>query len=191
MRFVCIFLAWLLLTAPAWAEPPLWTVDHEQSRLGFIADQDGGDVEGWFEAWTAEIRFDPEDLTNSRVRVEIEMASVETGSSDQEYELRGDGLFAVETYPTGRFESLEFNVTGDTAYEALGELTLRETSRKVTLPFTLVIEGEEARAEGGLVIKRLDYGIGQGDWEDTSLVADEVEIFFEIKATLDPSSIAQ
>ena len=54
-----------------------------------------------------------------------------------------------------------------------------------------MIEGEEARAEGGLVIKRLDYGIGQGDWEDTSLVADEVEIFFEIKATLDPSSIAQ
>jgi len=177
----------VLTASPALAEPPVWAVDHAESRLGFLADQDGSEVEGWFESWTAEIRFDPEDLAASSIKVVIEMASVETGSSDQEFELRSEGLFAVEAYPTGRFETLEIVSTGDNAYEARGELTLRETTRAVTLPFTLVIDGDRAEAEGGLTIQRLDYGVGQGDWEDPSLVADPVEIFFEIDAVLDPS----
>ena len=186
---VFVFLA--LFAGPAVAEPPLWTVDHEQSRLGFVADQDGGDVEGWFEAWSAQITFDPDDLMASHIIAEINMASVETGSSIQESDIRSEGLFHVEAYPQGRFESLEITATGDESYEARGELTLRETTREVVLPFTLVIDGQNAQAEGGLTIKRLDYGIGQGDWEDTSVVANEVEIFFEIEARLDPSQNAQ
>ena len=179
----------LLLGTPARAEPPdPWMVE-EGSRVGFVVTQSGAPVEGRFEAFEAEIRFDPERLEESRVRVAIDVASVNSDSADRDGTIRSKDLFDVATWPMARFEADRFVRVGDGAYEAHGALTLRDATMDVVLPFELTIAAhpeeagaEQARARGALTVLRLDYGVGQGLWQDTSVVPNEVRIVIEILA---------
>ncbi len=178
----------LLLVSPAIAAASDWTVG-EESRVGFRTSQAGQAVEGQFKSFEASIRFDPSDLGDARVEVTIEIASVDSGSADRDSAIRSPSLFDAETWPTARFVAEQFEIMDDEAYEASGQLTLRDVTREVTLPFTLAIEPDSgdparktARATGEIEILRLDYGIGQGLFKDTSMVPDAVTILIDIAA---------
>ncbi|MCG8357429.1 MAG: YceI family protein [Kiloniellales bacterium] len=191
-RLIASFAAVALLTtagAPQAAEAPLWSVEPESS-VGFVARQAGAPVEGRFERFAAEVRFDAEDLEASRVAVVIEVASVNSESSDRDGVIRSKDLFDVETWPEARFEAARFEHAGGDVYEAHGSLTMRDVTLDVVLPFDLKVENDpddpallRARAQGELSVMRLDYGVGQGQWRDTSVVADEVVIRIDITAT--------
>jgi polyisoprenoid-binding protein YceI len=178
----------LLLAMPG-ALAQSWQVE-DGSRIGFTAFQQGSPVEGRFESFTAEISFDPDDLGNSQVEVEIEVASITTGHKDRDMTLRSSAFFDVAQWPTARFASDELaNESGDT-YEAHGQLTIRDVTRAVVLPFELTIGADPdaadrllASAKGEVTISRLDYGLGQGDWASTKTVGEEVVIEIEIRAT--------
>ncbi|WP_421707621.1 YceI family protein [Algihabitans sp.] len=173
----------ILFATPASAqEAPVWITDPDESRVGFIAIQSGSDVEGGFEDWTADIVFDPETATG-RIEIVIETDSVDSGARDRDDAVKGDGLLHVEAFPEARFLAERFEATGEGSFEAHGELTLRDTTRPVILPFTLAVTGETAEALGEVTVDRLDYGVGQGLWADTSMIPAEVRIFFEILAT--------
>lgn len=183
------FLTLLLSAGAANAQAPAWTVE-DGSRVGFIAKQASAEVQGFFEAFTAEIAFAPDDLAGSRVAVTIETASVNSESKDRDDLIKAPDLFNVATWPTARFEAANFVDKGGDAYEASGTLTLRDQTRDVVLPFTLTIAPHpekagalQAEAKGELAILRLDYGVGQGLWQDTSQVANEVRIFIDLRAT--------
>jgi polyisoprenoid-binding protein YceI len=167
-----------------------WTVQKDASRIGFTALQRGQPVEGSFKAFKAEIVFDEDELAASRVDVEIDAASIDTGHEDRDATLRGSSFFDVEEWPTARFESDELVQKGGDSYEAKGRLTMRDVTKEVTLPFELTIKDhpEEqglllAEADGEISISRLEFGIGQGEFASTSTVADEVVIRIEIDAT--------
>ncbi|SME97931.1 Polyisoprenoid-binding protein YceI [Tistlia consotensis] len=189
MRRPAVLLLLLLLlglgpAVPAAAQAPvLWTVDPAHSRLGFLFEQSGSRYEGRFARWTAEIAFDPGDLAHSTVAVVINLASADTGSDQRDELLRSASLFDVADYPEGRFLADEIAATGADRYEARGQLTLRDVTRDVVLPFSLTIADGRASASGRLGIRRLDYGVGQGQWHDTGMVGDAVTIVFELVAT--------
>ena len=178
----------LLLAMPG-ALAQSWQLEPG-SRIGFTAFQQGSPVKGRFETFTADISFDPEDLSNSRVAVEIEVASIATGHKDRDTTLRSSGFFDVAQWPTARFTSEELVHEGGETYAAHGELTIRDVTREVVLPFELTIGADPdaadrllASAKGELSISRLDYGVGQGDWASTKTVGEEVVIKIEIRAT--------
>ncbi len=178
-----------LIVWPAAAEAPLWKVEAD-SKVIFIASQSGAPVEGRFEKFDAEIRFDAENLEASAVAVDIDIASVNSESRDRDQVIRSPDLFDAAIWPTARFEAPRFVHAGGNSYEAQGSLTMRDVTRDVVLPFELKIEDHpddpallRARAVGELTIKRLDYGVGQGQWTDTSVVPDEVAIRIEITAS--------
>lgn len=168
---------------------PAWEVAAE-SKLGFIARQLGSPVPGSFDSFDAEIIFDPADLENSRLDVDIDVTSISTGHSDRDKTLNSPSFFDTATWPTARFESDRIMAKGDDLYEAAGTLTIRDVTKDVVLPFTLEIGPEDgeptlerAHAVGELPILRLDYGVGQGEWSSTKSVADEVVITIDIKAS--------
>jgi cytochrome b561/polyisoprenoid-binding protein YceI len=170
----------------------VWSVE-EGSALGFEARQQGSPVKGGFERFDATIVFDPDDLDNSRLAVDIDATSITTGHDDRDKTLNSPSFFDTATWPNARFASREIIAVGNGAYEALGELTIRDVTMPVTLPFALEIEPdpndparELASARGDLPILRLDYGVGQGDWTSTTTVADEVVIKIDIKASRAP-----
>ena len=175
----------LLLAMPG-ALAQSWQIE-DGSRIGFTAFQQGSPVDGRFESFAAEISFDPDDLADSRVEVEIDAASITTGHKDRDTTLRSSGFFDVATWPTARFTSEEMTHEGGDSYAAHGRLTIRDVTRDVVLPFELTIEDNGGRqlanAKGELTISRLDYGVGQGDWASTKTVGEEVVIRIEIRAT--------
>ena len=183
MRLTVVFFIVALFVPSVAAAPPQWIV-LESSRVGFVASQAGAPVEGIFEAFDADVRFDLDDPESSTAKVVIDIASVNSQSSDRDATIRSASLFDVATWPTAIFEATSF-APGDVAGEFLanGTLTMRDVTKDVVLVFTLSFEGNTAHAAGALDIMRLDYGIGQGMWADTSVVANEVSITIDIHAT--------
>ena len=176
------------LLLPASAGAASWTLE-EGSAIRFEVYQQGAPVQGGFERFTAEILLDPDDLAGSRIEVEIETASITTGHQDRDATLRSPNLFDVERWPTARFASMSLEHLGGEAYEARGQLTIRDVQQDVVLPFTLHITdhpGEPSRlraeARGELTISRLDFGVGQGEWASTAAVGEDVVIAIAIVA---------
>ncbi|MEZ5930881.1 MAG: YceI family protein [Alphaproteobacteria bacterium] len=172
-----------------------WAV-LDGSELGFVARQQGSDVTGSFGSFDAEIVFDPNDLEASRISVDIDVTSITTGHSDRDKTLNSASFFDTATWPSAAFKSDRITAAGEgtseaaATYEAVGTLTMRDVTMEVVLPFSLTIEDDPndsktslAQAKGELPIRRLDYGIGQGDWASTVTVADEVVITIDIKAS--------
>lgn len=166
-----------------------WVIE-EGSALGFIARQQGSPVPGSFQSFHADIQFDPDDLENSRFSVDIDVTSILTGHNDRDKMLNSPSFFDTETWPTAQFKSTDIHAAADGRYEATAELTMRDVTKTVSLPFSLEITAdpddptrEVAHAKGELPIMRLDYGIGQDDWASTVTVADEVVITIDIQAS--------
>lgn len=161
---------------------PRWSVEQENSKLAFLFIQSGSEYEGRFTDWSADIAFDPDNLAGSAIGVTVDMASVDTGSADRDELLRSAPLLDVANHAEARFVSDEIIAAGEGSYEARGKLTLRGVTQEVVLPFSLAIENGRAEAGGRLEIARLDYGVGQGQWQATDMVADTVAIVFEVQA---------
>ena len=169
-----------LVTGPVQAGTA-WTVE-ESSRLGFVATQGGATVEGVFEKFEAEIAFATGGLANSNVSVEIEIASVNSKSKNRDAAIISPGLFDVSKWPTASFEKTSFRRLEDGRFEADATLTMRDVTKPVTLPFKFEIKNDRAHVKGEMTVERLDYGIGQGPWKDTSVVGNTVKIFIDLSA---------
>ena len=162
-----------------------YTMDASKSSLGFTANQSGGDFDGQFEKLTARIVFADADLAGSSFSVEVETGSVNTHDDDRDTALRGEDLFHVSKYRQARFVTTGFTRKAPGTYEALGKLTIRDVTRDIRVPFTFSTTTESGQTvawlKGGVTLDRLDYGVGQGDWKDTTWVANEVKVKFSLR----------
>lgn len=177
-----LFGAAMLWGAPVLAADP-WRVDAANSKVGFTGTQLGAKFEGEFETFTAGIVFSPDDLANSSVEVLIDIASVNTRNSDRDSQIVSADWFDSGKWPTAKFVTKSFDQTAPGQYQAIADLTIRDVTQEVTLPFDLVINGNAAEATGAVTIKRTDFGVGQGQWADVSQVGDDVTVMITIKAS--------
>lgn len=167
------------------AQAASWTIDKSKSTLGFEAQVFGSAVLGTFGDWTAEIMFDQDALDTSKVSVVINMSSADTGDGTRDGSLRGSEWFAVEEHPEATLTSTAFRELDDGNFEMDADLTMRGTTNPVTLPFTLMQDGDGVIATGSVTVNRTDYGIGQGDFVSGSTVGLDVVISIDIAATPD------
>lgn len=181
--FACLVLA---ASLPAAAAAPStaaqgWTVEHAGSSLGFAGVADGAAFEGSFGHWEADIAFDPADLARSGVEVRIDMSSANSGDANRDTPLLDNNWFATALYPTATFKADTITASGS-GYVAQGQLTIRDVTEPVSLPFTVAIEGDTAMVQGSVVIDRQKFKLGQGSWQDRS-VANEVQVKVSITAS--------
>lgn len=171
---------WLLAWAPlAVAAPRDWQVDYPRSQIRFVIQQMNVQVEGGVNRFSATARFDPVKPETGVFRVELDMASVDTGSPDGDGEALRPLWFDVGRHPRAVFVSRAVKKQPDGRYLASGDLTIKGRTKAVNVPFTLVRQaGESWLAEGRLPVSRADFGIGGGDWND--VVADQAEARFRI-----------
>ncbi|WP_114390221.1 cytochrome b/b6 domain-containing protein [Notoacmeibacter marinus] len=158
---------------------PLWTVDRQASELSIVVDQNGSPASGVFQDWAATIRFDPEALDRSSVRVEVALGSLSMGDVSS----TALGLLKAGEQPTAIWSADEFRNVADNGYEASGTLELAGQSAPLTLPFTLEIDGDRATMQSQMVIQRLDWGVGAKDYPDGGTVGLEVTLQIELTAT--------
>jgi len=169
----------LLLFAAATASAAEFSVLRpQQSSIVFVSKQMGVPVEGSFGKFAARIAFDPAKPETGTAHIDIELASMTTGSAEADAEAAGKAWFDTKNHPIASFVSHGVRQSGKERYEALGKLTLKGKTLEIRAPFTLRQNADTLTLEGTLPIKRLDYGIGSGIWSDTDTVADEVLIRF-------------
>jgi len=155
-----------------------WTLQPKESKLTFVGTQAGAAFEGTFERFTADIKFDPQDLAGSHFDVKIDMASVNSRDSERDDTVKSDDLFAVKQFPSAHYVAQRFTAKGGSKFAGAGKLTLRNVTRDVPIEFTFEKKDGSAWLKGSAQLKRLDFGVGQGDWKDTSTVANEVKVSF-------------
>jgi polyisoprenoid-binding protein YceI len=172
-----------MLAAPAAHAVEYRTVLPQQSTIHFEFRQMGVPVKGGFKRFAAEMAFDPAKPEAARAQIEIDLASIDAGSPEADEESAGKLWFNRSAYPKAIFVSSQIRALGDNRYEMRGTLTLKGRSREMTVPVTYTPGKNAATFDGSFVLRRLDFGIGEGMWADVATVANEVQVRFRIAAT--------
>ena len=168
----------LVLAGPACAQTGAKLLPA-QSEMLFISKQMGVPVEGRFKHFDAQLAFDPKAPAAGQVTMRIDLASVEIGA-DAEGELAKPGWFDSTRTPYATFRSTRIKSSGAGRLEVAGTLDIKGIAHELLVPVTLTQNGAITTAAGSFALKRLDYKIGDGEWGDTSLVADEVQVRFKL-----------
>jgi polyisoprenoid-binding protein YceI len=110
--------------------------------------------------------------------------------------LMAEDFFNVAKFPTGKFEIVSVAEKASEGYthELSGNLTLRDSTRKISFPANIKVEGNTVTANGKATINRLDWGVNY-DSKNLSLaeaaqkkvkdgiVNNEMDITISLKAT--------
>jgi polyisoprenoid-binding protein YceI len=171
------FLSAALLAAGAHAAG--YVADPAGSKLEFVGVQAGAEFTGGFHKYTAAVEFAPDALANAHIDVQIDLASVDSKDKDRDQTIRGSDIFDVAHFPTAHYVTKAITKTA-TGFSATGSLTLRGVTKDVPIDFQFVSTGPQAKLDGTAKLKRLDFGVGQGDWKSTEWVADAVKINFSL-----------
>jgi polyisoprenoid-binding protein YceI len=167
----------LALASPAFAETKLLPA---QSEVSFTSHQMGVPVDGRFRTFAAQVAFDPKKPQEAKIGLTIDLASVSLGAAESEAELAKQPWFDTKKFPQASFQSTSVKAAGPNRYEVAGKLSIKGTPRDVVVPVTLAQAGGTTTATGSFTLKRLDFRIGEGEWSDTSMVANDVQVKFKL-----------
>ena len=154
-----------------------------QSEIQFTARQMGVPLEGHFQKFSAQVAFDPAKLATSKISLTVDTGSATLGSRETDAELPKPAWFNVPKFPQAQFESTSIKALGAGKFEVAGKLTIKGTAQNVVVPVTLAQSGATTTATGTLPIRRLAFKIGENEWADTSMVADDVTVKFKLALT--------
>lgn len=172
--------ALLAAAGPAHAQQKLVPA---QSEIVFVSKQMGVPVEGRFKKFDAQVAFDPKQPATSKIGFTVDLASASLGAAETEAEVAKPGWFNTKAFPQATFQSTAIKALGGGKFEVAGKLSIKGNSRDVLVPATVTQSGGNTLAAGSFTIKRLEYKIGEGEWNDPSLVADEVQVRFKLTLT--------
>ena len=169
---------------PTAASPLSWSAEASHSTLEFNFVQAGAKTTGRYSKFTANIDFSPTELAKSKFDVAIEVASVDTRDKERDKQLLAPELFDATKQPLAKYVATAFVAKGST-FEGQGKLTLRGVTRDVPVSFTFVTATEAGKTvatlKGTADIKRLQFGVGQGEWKSTEWISDDVQIAFNLR----------
>jgi len=151
-----------------------------KSELAFEASTMGTDVEGGFSRFDGKISLQPDNPQASSVSFWVESASLIFSADDVRKELLKPDWLDAARFPKAEFVSTRVRKIDAGHFEVAGTLTIKGHAREVVFPVTVTRSGSATVASGTVPIHRLDFGVGVGEWGDTSVVADEVRIKFRI-----------
>jgi len=186
--FITVFMALFGLSTLAMQSDTIdatqWTIDKAHSNIEFSVSHFFTQVEGNFTDYEAAVYFSPDNLPESSIEVTIPVESINTGNNRRDGHLQSPDFFNAEKHPTITFVSDNIESTGNNEFVANGTLTIKDISKQIELPFTLLGVKDNPFKEGTLVagisasteINRTDFEVGTGDWASDAVVGDNVKI---------------
>lgn len=165
---------------------PATAADYVQSSgaLSFASEYQGETFVGLFPDFRTTLSFDPATPQDAKLDVTIPLATADTKNGDRDGTLRTGDFFNVAKFATARYTASGFRSLGDNRYVADGTLELRGVKKPVALTITWT-PGPQPVLVGNATVKRLDFGVGAGDWGDVSIIPNDVAI--STKVTLIPA----
>lgn len=181
-RSLTAALALVLLAASPLAQAQQKLVPA-QSEIVFVSKQMGVPVEGRFKKFDAQIAFDPAKPETSKIAFTVDIASATLGVPESDAELPKATWFNTPKFPQATFQSTTVKGLGGGKFEVAGKLAIKGSSRDVVVPVALAQSGATTTVTGGFPLKRLAFKIGENEWADTSMVADDVQVKFKLALT--------
>jgi polyisoprenoid-binding protein YceI len=157
-------------------------IQPEKSKVTFQYKQMGVGMDGQFKKFAAQLNFDPAKPAAARAQIEIDLASVDAGSSEADDEVVGKSWFHVKAFPKATFVAREIKPAGANQFEVSGALTLKGKSQEVKFPLKYTPQGSVGLFSGGFVIRRADFSIGEGMWAKFDVVANDIQVIFQLTA---------
>lgn len=184
---LCALLVFAAATSAAPATPPTTSAgaapalvaDPAHGTLTFSGTQAGAKFTGVFRKFTARVALDPAAPATGRIEVSIDTNSVDTKDAERDGNIKGADFFDVAKHPTASYVTKSITRTAK-GFAAVGTLTLRGVSRDVPLEFQFTKTAAGASLTGSASLKRLDFGVGQGEWKSTEWVGDDVRVEFSL-----------
>ena len=155
-------------------------VQAEGASLTFAFVQAGAENTGSFRQFATELQYDANRLAASSLKVTVQIASLDTQDKDRDTELQGADLFDAKKYPTAQFVASSFAKGANGGVEAVGKLTLRGVTHELRIPLSIHSTANGVELSGETTIRRLEYGVGQGDYKSTEWVGDEVKLQYKV-----------
>lgn len=157
-------------------------IDMTNSKINFSYKQMGVTMEGHFKKFSAQLKFDPDKLNLALAHIDIDLNSVDTGSTEADAEIRERQWFNSKVFPTATFRSSKIKLLAPNQYQVLGKLTIKGHSQDIVVPMTFTPHDKTASLDGTFTIKRADFAIGEGAWADFGTIANEVLVKFHMLA---------
>lgn len=154
-----------------------------ESSIAFISKQFGVPVSGKFKKFDADVAFDPKKPEAAKVSFTVDLLSADIGNAETEAELKKPGWFNAAKVPAATFQSSGVKSLGGGKFEFTGKLAIKGISQNVVVPVTITQRAAKSQVVGSFNLKRLDFKIGDGDWNDVSLVANEVVVNINLSLT--------
>ncbi len=177
----------LTRTGDALQEPALpntgnYVIDYDNSEIRFSGVHDGNNFSGIFENWSANINFHMFEPDQSHVTVNLQSASVKTGSRLYDEALTSSEWFDSANYPTIMVTVDEFS---DFAGHFFSQATLTIKDRQVTVPFDFELSQivEKTQMEGQAILSRESLDLGQVSDPDNEWVSDQIIVDVKVLAT--------
>lgn len=180
---VALAAASTLVALPALAQSPAATAAAQtlvpgKSELTFVAKQLGVPLQGRFKSFQVQSAFDPKAPATSKIAFSLDLGSVAL-NADADRELVKPEWFGTAKFPKATFQSSAIKALGGGKFEVAGKLTLKGQAHDLTVPVQVSQAQGLSTATGSFVLKRLDLKVGEGDWADASIVANDVQVSFK------------
>ncbi len=158
------------------------TIAADKSKVTFQYKQMGVAMDGHFKKFNAQLNFDPAKPATAQAQIEIDLASVDAGSPDADDEVVGKSWFNVKAFPKATFVSKHIKSTGVNQFEVTGALTIKGKSQDIKFPLKYIAQGNSGVFNGGFVMRRGDFAIGEGIWAKFDVVANDIQVNFQLTA---------
>lgn len=159
------------------------SLDSEQSNIQFHYEQIGVKMDGTFSGIEGDIHFDTTDASNAKVKLQVKMDSVNTGSEEADSEVVKPEWFNAEAHPDALFTVTSIESKSTNEFEVTGLLSIKGHEQEIRFPATVIEAENKATFTGSFSLLRGDYAIGEGVWSTFDMVANDVRVDFTIVAT--------
>jgi polyisoprenoid-binding protein YceI len=168
------------IAPPAMAQPKPAVLQAAGSEIAFTTKQMGVPVEGKFTKFSAQITLDPKKPESGNVAFSIDTGSARFGSAELDAEVPKATWLNVPKFPQASFQSSAVKAAGAGRFEVTGKLTIKGSVRDVVVPVQVVQAAGASTASGSFTIKRLEFKVGEAEWADTSMLANDIQVRFKL-----------
>ena len=180
LAFLCILASVLLPSVSRGQEVPVFAIAPLESSIKFDVEASVA-IKGTFDKWSATLTFTSPDVTTAALDVEIQAATVDTGSGLKNGKLKGADFFDVDRNPLITFKSTKLVQTGPNTFEVDGNFTIRGVTNTEKLTLTVSGKGTgSGEIRGVMAFDRKNYGMNSGI--PFIRIADRVEVSVALTA---------
>jgi len=182
LRMPALLLGASLVMAATVHATTLDSVQADKSKMGFSFKQMGVAMDGHFAKFSAALNFDPAKPEQAKASIEVDLTSIDTGSGEADQEVVGKAWFNTAAFPKAVFVAKQVKLIAPNQYEVLGSLSIKGRSRDVKSTIKLSAQGKSSVLSGSFTLQRADFAIGEGMWSKFDVVANDIQVNFQLTA---------